>query len=136
MDPNGPDVHWSTLEALAGFKKAYLTKPELWILLAAGMFIRTLPRDGRVRLEDASKLTLIYGTEQWRAIYQGRLEGALNPADAREEYVNLMRWRARAGARPRLSSNNSASTFTRTPRAFTHRNPPKRHSSPGPSARR
>ncbi len=93
VDPNGPHVHWSTLEALAGFKKAHLTKPELWILLAAGMFIRTLPRDGRVRLEDATKLSLMYGTERWRAIYQGRLEGALNPADAREEYVNLMRWR-------------------------------------------
>jgi three-Cys-motif partner protein len=93
VDPNGPDVHWSTLEALAGFKQPHLTKVELWVLLAAGMFIRTLPRDGRVRPEDAEKLTQMYGTEQWRAIYEARVIESLSPADAREEYVNLMRWR-------------------------------------------
>ncbi len=93
VDPNGPDVHWSTVEALAGFKKPHLTKVELWVLLAAGMFIRTLPRDGRVRPEDAAKLTQMYGTEQWRAIYEARVGVRLSPADAREEYVNLMRWR-------------------------------------------
>lgn len=71
--PHGPDVRWSTLDAIARFKKPHLTKPELWVLLAAGMFIRTLPRDGRVRPEDATKLTLMYGTDRWRAIYQGRL---------------------------------------------------------------
>lgn len=63
------------------------------MLLAAGMFIRTLPVDGQVRPEDATKLTLMYGTEQWRAIYQARVDGTLRPAAAREEYVNLMRWR-------------------------------------------
>ena len=93
VDPNGPDVHWSSLQALARFKKADLTKPELWILLAAGMFIRNPPVNGRVRPQHASKLTKMYGTEQWEAIYQARVGGTLLPADAREEYVNLMRWR-------------------------------------------
>jgi three-Cys-motif partner protein len=93
IDPNGPDVHWSSLQAVARFKRAHLTKPELWILLAAGMFIRNLPVNGRVRPEHASKLTRMYGTEQWRAIYQARVDGTLRPGDAREEYVNLMRWR-------------------------------------------
>lgn len=93
VDPTGPDIHWSTLESLARFKKPTTTKTEIWILLAAGMFTRTLPTDGTVRPEDALKLTTMYGTEQWRAIYEGRLSGALTPADARKEYVNLMRWR-------------------------------------------
>lgn len=92
IDPNGPDVHWSTLEALARFKKAK-TKTELWLLLAAGMFIRNLPVDGQVRPEHAAKLTTMYGTEQWQAIYQARVDGALSAAAAREDYVNLMRWR-------------------------------------------
>jgi hypothetical protein len=86
-------VHWSSVQALACFKKAHLTKPELWMLLAAGMFIRNLPVSGRVSPQHASKLTRMYGTEQWRAIYQARVDGTLIPADAREEYVNLMRWR-------------------------------------------
>lgn len=86
-------MHWSSVQALARFKKAHLTKPELWMLLAAGMFIRNLPVSGRVSRQHASKLTRMYGTEQWRAIYQARVDGTLIPADAREEYVNLMRWR-------------------------------------------
>lgn len=92
IDPNGPDVHWSTLEALARFKKVK-TKTELWLLLAAGMFIRNLPVDGQVRPEHAAKLTRMYGKEQWQAIYQARVDGALSAAAAREDYVNLMRWR-------------------------------------------
>lgn len=93
VDPNGPDVHWSTLHALASFKKANLKKVELWVLLAAGMFIRTLPRDGRVRPDDAMKLTQMYGTDQWRTIYEARVAETTSPGGAREEYVNLMRWR-------------------------------------------
>lgn len=93
VDPNGPDIHWSTLETLSRFKKPTLTKPEIWLLLAAGMFIRTLPTDGGVRAEDAGKLDRMYGTDQWRAIYEARVSGLLSPAEAREEYVNLMRWR-------------------------------------------
>lgn len=93
VDPNGPDIHWSTLETLSKFKKQGRTKTEIWLLLAAGMFIRTLRKDGRVRAADAEKLDRMYGTGQWRAIYQARVIGDLEPADAREEYVNLMRWR-------------------------------------------
>jgi len=93
VDPNGPDVHWSSLRALARFKGGHLTKPELWMLLAAGMFIRNLPVSGQVSPQDARKLTQMYGTAQWEAIYQARVDGTLRPADAREEYVNLMRWR-------------------------------------------
>jgi three-Cys-motif partner protein len=93
VDPNGPDIHWSTLDVISKFKQPNLSKPEIWLLLAAGMFIRTLPTDGAVRVEDADKLDRMYGTGQWRAIYQARVSGALEPALAREEYVNLMRWR-------------------------------------------
>jgi three-Cys-motif partner protein len=93
VDPNGPDIHWSTLKALSTFKKPGRTKTEIWLLLAAGMFIRTLRKDGRVRVEDAEKLNRMYGTEQWRAVHEARLRGDLEPAEARDEYVNLMRWR-------------------------------------------
>jgi three-Cys-motif partner protein len=93
VDPNGPDVHWSTLEALSNFKRPERTKTEIWLLLTAGMFIRTLRRDGVVRDEDALKLDRMYGTDQWRAIYEARVGGVLEPGEAREEYVNLMRWR-------------------------------------------
>jgi three-Cys-motif partner protein len=93
IDPNGPDTHWSTIEALARFKRKDRPKTEIWLLLAAGMFIRMLPTDGSVRREDADRLTKMYGTDQWTAIYDARVAGRLTPGDARDEYVNLMQWR-------------------------------------------
>lgn len=94
VDPNGPDTHCSTLEALAEFKRAGSPKVEIWMLFAAGMFIRTLPVHGRPLQElDARRMTRMYGTEQWREVYEARLREELNPSEAREEYVNLMRWR-------------------------------------------
>jgi three-Cys-motif partner protein len=93
VDPNGPDVHWSTIESLAQFKKPGRPKTEIWLLLAAGMFIRTLPTHGDVRDVDAVKLDHMYGTDLWRVIYQARVRGELAPSEARDEYVNLMRWR-------------------------------------------
>ena len=57
------------------------------------MFIRTLRTDGSARAEDADRLTKMYGTDQWSAIYAARVAGQLSPGDARDEYVNLMRWR-------------------------------------------
>lgn len=82
VDPNGPDVHWSTLEAISTFKRGTRTKAEIWMLLAAGMFIRTLATDGSVRDADANKLDRMYGTDQWRAIYEARVDGRLDPGHA------------------------------------------------------
>ncbi len=93
VDPNGPHTHWSTLKALAGFKPKGYTKTEVWLLFAAGMFIRMLPVTGEVLDEHAEKLTRMFGNEQWRSIYVARVKGGISPSDAREEYVNLMRWR-------------------------------------------
>ena len=65
--------------------------PASWSV--AKMFTRLLPTSGDFRLEDARRLTLMFGTEEWQLIYEARLKGAITPAQAREEYVNLMRWR-------------------------------------------
>ncbi len=93
VDPNGPDVHWSTLETLSTFKRPDRSKTEMWILVAAGTFARNLHTDGTVLESEAAKLNRMYGTEQWRAIFEGKVAGELTAAEAREEYVNLMRWR-------------------------------------------
>lgn len=93
IDPNGPDVAWSTLKALADFKPPGKRKVELWILLADAMVFRNLPVNGSVTDAEAAKLTAMYGSAAWQAIYRARVEGRLEPAEAREEYVNLMRWR-------------------------------------------
>lgn len=93
IDPNGPHTHWTTLEALARHRTGE-HKVELWLLLPVALFVRTLPVDGRpVTDNNAAALTAMFGTDQWRAIYRARLAGKLDPSEAREEYVNLMRWR-------------------------------------------
>jgi three-Cys-motif partner protein len=93
IDPNGPHFRWTTIEALAAFKKPGLSKVELWILFPAGLAARMLPVDGGVRDTDAALLTAMFGTDAWMDIYRGRLDGLLGAREAREQYVNLMRWR-------------------------------------------
>jgi three-Cys-motif partner protein len=94
IDPNGPDVRWSTLEALATFKANRRNKVELWMLFPEPMFVRFLRTDGgEVEPDHARRITVMYGTDEWLRIYEARLSGRLAPAEARSEYVNLMRWR-------------------------------------------
>lgn len=93
IDPNGPDVAWDTLAALARFKPAHLTKTELWLLFATGMFTRMLPRTRRARPEDAERITRLFGTAAWEAIYTARVAGQLEAGEARDGYVNLIRYR-------------------------------------------
>lgn len=93
IDPNGPHFRWDTIETLSQFKERGLSKVELWVLFPAGLSARMLPVDGGVRDQDAALLTDMYGTDDWRQIYEGRLRGLLSARVAREQYVNLMRWR-------------------------------------------
>ena len=96
IDPNGPDCHWSTLEALARFKKAKhkkaTHKTEIWLLFADGMFTRNLPLDGNINPAEKEKMTRMFGTEDWVYIYKARRDKRLDPPNARTEYVNLMQW--------------------------------------------
>lgn len=94
VDPNGMEAAWTTLAALADFRRGQKTKAELWLLFAAPMFARVLRVDGaEVRLEDAAAIDRMYGTTDWRHIYHARLDRDIEPGDAREHYLNLMRWR-------------------------------------------
>lgn len=94
VDPDGMEAEWRTLKALSEFKKDGLSKTELFVLFAAPMFVRLLPCDGsEVRESNIDKINRMYGTEDWRNIYEARLSADLTPAQARGEYLNLMRWR-------------------------------------------
>lgn len=94
IDPNGPDVRWSALEALAAFKANRRNKVELWMLFPEPMFVRFLRTDGgEVEAVHERRISEMYGSDEWLHIYRARLGGRLTPAEARTEYVNLMRWR-------------------------------------------
>jgi len=94
VDPDGPNCHWSTLEALARHKPSTSkSKVEMWILFPT-MFMRQLPlRAAGPRPEHKHQIDLMFGNDQWELIYKARRRGELEGGEARDEYVNLMRWR-------------------------------------------
>lgn len=94
IDPNGMEAEWRTLKALARFKEGHRWKAEILYYFAPPMFTRVLPVDGQpVRDDNAAKIDRLYGTEDWRFIYEARLCKDIEPWQARQEYLNLMRWR-------------------------------------------
>jgi three-Cys-motif partner protein len=102
IDPDGMEFEWRTLEALAAHKRGYRSsssskreyKVELWLLFPTQGIVRTLALDaGKIRPDDEARATSLLGTEAWRAIYDLRVEDELTAREAKEEYVNLMRWR-------------------------------------------
>ena len=66
----------------------------MWLLFPSAGLMRTLSlQDAKQPTPaDQDRATRLFGTDAWREIYEARKEGELEPIDAREEYVNLMRW--------------------------------------------
>ncbi len=94
VDPNGMEAEWRTLESLANFKRGQRWKAEIFLLFSPQMFMRVLPvESGEVSAANATKIDRMYGTEEWRQIYDARLQKTIEPSQARKEYLNLMRWR-------------------------------------------
>ena len=101
LDPDGMEVAWKTLVALADHKRGYRgphpTKPEykveMWILFPSQGLIRTLQLKTEPSSMDAARATRLFGDESWRAIHALRRAGRSDGAEAREHFVNLMRWR-------------------------------------------
>ena len=93
LDPDNLGIKWSTLEALADFKRGRKYKVELWILCFSSAMPRVLSTRDEPDAVGAQLLTDFFGTEQWREIHRARAADAIDPGQAREEYVNLLRWR-------------------------------------------
>jgi three-Cys-motif partner protein len=102
LDPDGMELAWDTLIALADHKRGYRpstsTKPEykveLWMLFPTSGIVRTLAfEQEKVLGADIARANRLFGSEAWKPIYELRLSGTITAAEAREEYVNLMRWR-------------------------------------------
>ena len=93
IDPNGLEAKWGIFERLANFRSKG-RKTELFLLFSPQMFSRLLPVKGRqLRPKDEQAISHAFGTTDWRFIYDTRLNGSLSGQEAREEYLNLMRWR-------------------------------------------
>lgn len=101
IDPDGMELAWDSLKLLAAHKAGYKKpgsgpeyKVELWLLFPTQGLIRTLALDDAKLLPShESGATRLFGSDAWRPIYERRRTGKLTAAEAKEEYVNLMRWR-------------------------------------------
>lgn len=102
VDPDGMEVAWKTLVALADHKRGYRTaasskpeyKVELWMLFPTSGIVRTLALDEeKVSAGDIARANRLFGTPAWRHIYDLRARNEISGEQARAEYVNLMRWR-------------------------------------------
>jgi three-Cys-motif partner protein len=101
IDPDGMELAWETLLALADHKRGYRTarsakreyKVEMWMLFPSSGLMRALELNRDPTDEDARKATRLFGDETWSRIHDLRRRGEIDGREAREEYVNLMRWR-------------------------------------------
>jgi three-Cys-motif partner protein len=90
LDPEGAELQWATVAAIADFKRGLPHKVEQLILLPTDTgFIPDLPRRDEPPELVQRDLRGIFGNDRWREIYIRRRRGALTPDEARTEYVRL-----------------------------------------------
>jgi three-Cys-motif partner protein len=90
LDPEGSELAWETVRAIAEHKPKPYKKVEQLILLPTDMgFVRTLPLTLDLPEAAAAKIDAMYGHGRWRAIYLRRRGGEINAEAARTEYVRL-----------------------------------------------
>lgn len=93
VDQFDSEIRWRTLQQISRFRRG-ATKAEMWILFGTSFYQRGL--NVKKPMMDArygEEMTAMFGTEDWVPIIQARRQGALTPGGAREELLNLMRWR-------------------------------------------
>lgn len=101
IDPDGMEFSWLTLRALADHKRGYRpvgsSKPEykveFWLLFPTMGLVRTLSLERPLSPADDQRATRLYGTDVWREIHRLRRHGEISGIEAKDEYVNLVRWR-------------------------------------------
>lgn len=97
LDPDGMELHWSTIRALSDHKRAYAersngTKVEMWILFCTSGIVRMLGsnRKEAVKREYPQKVAELYGAwGPWERIWEARLSGELEPGHAKKAYLYL-----------------------------------------------
>lgn len=89
LDPEGSELEWSTVEAVSRFRPGPHKVEQLILLATHTGWLRMLTRDGKIPNHARSKVTALYGTEEWRDIYNERLAETISTDDATTRYVKL-----------------------------------------------
>jgi three-Cys-motif partner protein len=83
LDPEGSELEWPTVEAIAAHKAGHTNKVEQLILFPTDMgFVRLAP-------DHPERVTRIFGHERWIDIFERRRADQITADQARGEYVRL-----------------------------------------------
>lgn len=87
LDPTGVELKWQTVEGIARLP-GRRRKPELMILFPLEMsVIRLLTVDRPMRDEDKTRVNAMFKNESWWDIYQSRVRGEIDKAEAKRLYL-------------------------------------------------
>lgn len=89
LDPEGSEVHWSTVRDIASFRGGRRKVEQLILLATDTGFVRELPIYEKPSSEAVERINKMYGNDRWLQIYRRRKRGELTPDQARTEYVKL-----------------------------------------------
>ena len=92
LDQQVAEISWETIQSLARFRQGRF-KVEMWMLLSPTMFNRSLGPRTQLRSAQMAAVDRMYGINDWQRILRAQEAKVISPAQARKEYVNLMRWR-------------------------------------------
>lgn len=90
LDPEGTELSWSTIKAVALTPKRRLM-PELLVLFPSSWLMRLLPRKGLLNPRHEAILDSMLPGPGWREIYEQRLRNRIEPSDAKDRYVEMYR---------------------------------------------
>jgi len=94
LDPFGIELRWNTIRALADHKRERTYKVELFLLFATPAIMRIAGLAPEKAVADAdARLTGLFGSEDWQPIVEARRRQLIGGDQAREAFVNIMRWR-------------------------------------------
>lgn len=97
LDPDGMELHWSTIRDIADHKRAYAeqtgrSKVEMWILFSSAGIVRMLGSNRSFAEQQGFPETVarLYGAwGPWQAVWEARLDGRITPGDAKQAYLFL-----------------------------------------------
>lgn len=95
VDQYSAEITWDTLRYLSQWRLNQRGfKVELWLYFGHGLLPRGLKLTGDAPdPEYAARVDAMFGTDQWRELWNARHDNVIDGAQFRAELVNLMRWR-------------------------------------------
>lgn len=89
LDPEGTELHWSTVSGLASVPRKR-NKPEMLILLPLEMgILRLLTTSDVLSAGAEDAINRVFPNRGWWPVYRDRLTRRITPAQAKEQYLQI-----------------------------------------------